>query len=387
VEEQLGRVAGHFEAQLGVLADQIVSRMRNEISEASRLDAPELWDAVRRVTVQGRLSQARSLRNGRAIPERLSDADAEAVHMAVHGGISLSGALHAYRIGHDVSLEAWIAAVDDLPLADDERSRATRSVVRFVLAYDDRLARLIEQEFEAERTRVIGKSDQVRLRAMMDVIEGVSGSAAQLDYDLGLEHVGLIAWGDDPDSLLQSLSKELNARLISAPTPAGFRWGWLGSPSFDSEKLRKLRGLVPSNGTAVAVGQPETGIEGFRRTHRQAGAAHVVASRRAQPVTHYEDVALEALALRDESAAGEFVDRVLQGINGDDARSVGLRGTLTAYFISGQNAASTAAALRVHEATIARRLAEVEKRTGQRLNQRRAELETALRLRSLLLPE
>jgi DNA-binding PucR family transcriptional regulator len=98
----------------------------------------------------------------------------------------------------------------------------------------------------------------------------------------------------------------------------------------------------------------------------------------------YEDVTLEALALRDESAAREFAADALRGINGDDARSTGLRETLSAYFETGQNAASTAAALRVHEATIGRRLAEIEKRIGQRVNQRRAELETALRLREVV---
>ena len=87
---------------------------------------------------------------------------------------------------------------------------------------------------------------------------------------------------------------------------------------------------------------------------------------------------------RVELSAREFAADALRGINGDDARSAGLRDTLSAYFKAGQNASSTAAALRVHEATIARRLSEVEKRTGQRVNQRRAELETALRLRRLL---
>jgi hypothetical protein len=71
-------------------------------------------------------------------------------------------------------------------------------------------------------------------------------------------------------------------------------------------------------------------------------------------MTFYEDVALEALAIRDESAAREFVADALGGINGDDARSVGLRETLSAYIQTGQNAASTAAALRQHEATTGR---------------------------------
>jgi DNA-binding PucR family transcriptional regulator len=61
-----------------------------------------------------------------------------------------------------------------------------------------------------------------------------------------------------------------------------------------------------------------------------------------------------------------------------------LRDTLSAYFAAEQNATSTAAHLGVHDATITRRLAEIERRTGHRVNKNRAQLETALRLRSLL---
>jgi hypothetical protein len=219
---------------------------------------------------------------------------------------------------------------------------------------------------------------------MRYLIEGVTDQAPMLDYNLELEHIGLIAWGQHVDATLKSLAGALDARLISAPTPAGFYWAWLGSGSFDAMPKGGLRALAPENGCVLAAGQAGSGIDGFRRTHRQAGAAHVVATRRRSSLTLYEDVALEALILRDESAAREFVEDALRGINGEDGRSVGLRATLAAYFTSGQNAASTAAALRVHEATVARRLSEVEKRTGRPVNQRRAELETALRLRLLL---
>jgi DNA-binding PucR family transcriptional regulator len=384
VEELLGRVANRFELGLATFADQIVARMRDEIDEVGRLDSPELWAAIRRMTVSGRRAQARHLRNGRGEPSRLSEADVAAVHLAVHGGISLGAALHAYRIGHDVSLEAWLEAVDQLSLSEEERSAATRAVIRFALGYDDRLARLLEAEYESERSRILGRAAQARLRLMRDLVEGVSNTASDLDYDLSLEHIGLIAWGDGADAVLQSAAHALDARLLSAPTPAGFRWAWLGSSSFDAKAKDALRRLVPENGTALAAGQPGAGVDGFRRTHRQAGAAHVVATRRPQPLTLYEDVALEALALRDESSAREFVADTLSEINGDDARSVRLRTTLLAYFQREQNAAATAAALGLHEDTVRRQLSDIEARTNTRVNQRRAELETALRLRELL---
>jgi DNA-binding PucR family transcriptional regulator len=66
------------------------------------------------------------------------------------------------------------------------------------------------------------------------------------------------------------------------------------------------------------------------------------------------------------------------------SRSETLRATLAAYFGSGQNAASAAALLGVHERTIANRLRAIEAQAGRPVATRRAELEMALRLRDLL---
>jgi hypothetical protein len=318
------------------------------------------------------------------MPETCPEGDREAIRLAAYAGVPLTGILHAYRIGHDVSLEGWLESVEALDMDTGEREACTHAIVRFTLDYNDRLMSLLGAEYQSECSRVLGRSDQARLRVMRDLVEGVSDRAPTLEYDLDLEHIGLIAWGDGADTTLQSLAHVLDARLVSAPTPAGFRWAWLGSRSFDSDAVARLRRHGTKDGSAVAVGHPADGISGFRRTHRQANAAHMVATRRPQPLTLYQDVALEALALRDESAAREFVADVLRGINGDESRSTGLRETLSAYFESEQNATSTAAALQIHEATVGRRLAEIEKRMGQRVNQRRAELETALRLRLIV---
>jgi hypothetical protein len=380
----LARVAEGFEPRIPGLADRITTRVRTEVDELRTLNTAELWEAHRRVTIGSRRAQHRHLLAGRRLPEVCPDPDAEAVRLATYGGLSLSGVLHAFRIGHDVSLEAWLDSVDALDLTTEDREACTRAIVRFTLEYNDRLVRLLEAEYEAERKRVQGQADQYRLRTMRDVIEGVTDRADGLEYDLKLEHVGLIAWGSATEEAVRQIARSLDVRVVHAMTPDGLCWAWLGTQSFENGRREALRELEVPEGTALAIGQPYRGAEGFGQTHRQAGAAQAVASRKPRPVTLYEDVALEALALQDASAAREFVSDSLSGLNGDDKRSKLLRETLEVYFRCEQNAAATAAALRVHGGTIGRRLAEVERLTGRRVNQRRAELETALRVRSLL---
>jgi hypothetical protein len=383
-DDMLARVAEGFEPRIPSLADRITTRVRSEVDELSTLNTPELWEAHRRLTVESRRAQYRHLLNGRQLPDGCPNPDAEAIRLATYGGLSLSGVLHAYRIGHDVSLEAWLDSVDALELSTGDREACTRAIVRFTLEYNDRLVRLLETEYEVERKRVQGRADQYRLRTMRDLIEGVTDRADGLNYDLNLEHVGLIAWGDLTEEAIRRIAKSLDVREVHALAPDGLCWAWLGTQSFENGRRQALRQLELPPGTAVAIGQPSPGVAGFGQTHRQAGAAQVIAARRPQPVTLYEDVALEALGLQDAYAAREFVSDALAGLDGDDKRSRQLRETLEVYFRSEQNAAATAAALRVHDATVGRRLAEVERLTGRRVNQRRAELETALRLRSLL---
>lgn len=134
----------------------------------------------------------------------------------------------------------------------------------------------------------------------------------------------------------------------------------------------------------LAFGSEAGGPEGFRLTHRQAATAQRAALRTGATQTHHREVALEALAAADEEQAREFAARELRGLDGEDARSGRLRETLEAYYSCGHNAAAAAAALGVHEQTVAQRLRSVEERTGASVASRRAELEVALRLRRLL---
>jgi DNA-binding PucR family transcriptional regulator len=101
-------------------------------------------------------------------------------------------------------------------------------------------------------------------------------------------------------------------------------------------------------------------------------------------VTHYDEVALEALLGQDERRAREFAHRELVGLDGGDERSRRLRETLQAYFGSGQNAAAAAARLGVHDQTVSYRLRTIEERLGRPVTARRAELDVALRLMELL---
>jgi hypothetical protein len=387
LDDILVRIAERFEAHVAGLAEVIRARVRAEVAEFAA-DDPESWETQTRVVQGSRLSQAQHLVHGRAIPKRLADADTKAVRMAVFGDIPIGALLHAYRIGHDVSLEAWLDAVESVELPASTREPAVRAIIRFALEYNDALSQLIEVDYAAERKRVQNDATAEEARLVRDVVGGVRADLDGFNYDLALAHIGLILRGTAGARVARDLAKQLDGRLLAVTTPAGPTWAWIGRDTFGLTQQAALRDFTPPPETTLAVGLPQSGLHGFRRTHRQAARAYLVAGRRHdKSLTLYEDVALEGLVLREEPAAREFVADILGDLAGDDPRSAQLRTTIAAYFQSEQNRSATAARLKIHDATVARHLEEVEKRIGHRVNQRRVELETALRLRELVTRE
>lgn len=103
-----------------------------------------------------------------------------------------------------------------------------------------------------------------------------------------------------------------------------------------------------------------------------------------QPVTRYDDVALEAALLCDIRAARRFVERELGPLTAPDPRTCVLRDTLGSYLRSGLNAAAAAALLNVSDRTIAYRIHGIEDLLGRSVLGRSSELAAAVRLHRVL---
>lgn len=387
LDDTLARVALRFEQKLGRIAETNAVRQREEIPGLRDVEAPALWEANRRLTRDSRRAQAAHIAEGNRL-ESFPRPDVEAVHLAIRGGMSIPEVLHAYRIGHVITLEAWLEALGELDLPDGTRAEYAMSISRLVSDYDERLASLVAQECQREMERIRGHERQALLSNVRSMLEGTRDDLDST-YPMDLDHLGAVAWGSNASVALGMLAKSLDRRLFSVEADAGVMFGWLGGTyELGDRQAHALRRFSPPAGTCVSLGSPGRGPEGFRRTHRQAGDGHLIALRTGAPVTFYEQVALEALALSgNEANARAFVEEFLAGINGDDPTGTKLRATLTAYFGCQQNKVAAAARLGISDASIPRHLQRIEQLTGHRPEDYRAEFETALRLRAVLHPE
>ena len=326
-----------------------------------------------------------ALLEGFALPVSCPEEVANSARYAASTGFPLAGVLQCYRTGHAVQWGPWLDAVESLGLGDDERRALLERGSAFFFEYADRCSKWSEAVYTEERERLLRGREQRRTQMIRDVIGGAKPEAAQLDYELARDHVGVIAWGRDPDAALDRLARELEQPMLRVAAGRDTAWAWLGSDEdWTQADVRALERMLPPTGTQLAVGGPARGVEGFRRSHDEARQARRIAERGSSPVTFYDEVGLVALAAQDEPRARAFVAHELGPLTDDDERSASLRATLRAYIETGLHASSAAAVLGVHERTVANRVRAAEERLGRPVAARSAELGTALRLHELL---
>ena len=376
-------LARRLAARTDELAEEYMRRVAVEIPEWS-VERPDLAATMRTGARRSMGAELEALATGAQPPRACPEVDAEGARYSARLGVPLHYVLQQYRLGHAIQWEAWFQLVEEEEPDPAARRALLARASRFFFDYADRMCGFATEHYTDERERVLKSREQRRVQLVREALEGREVEPDALGYRLDAEHVALIAWGASAADCVRALARQAGLPLLLVGAAEETWWGWVGARAGDEDLERELHRVRLPDGVRLAVGAPAAGPDGFRRTHRQAVAAQRAAATRPDPVILYDDVALEALAATDQAAAADFAARELRGIDGRDARSVRLRETLAAWFACGQNAAAAAARLGVHEQTVAQRLRAVEERTGRPVAARRAELETALRLRSYL---
>ena len=384
-DETLRVVAAKLSDDIDDLVETMLVRMRDEAPGFDTATRPELAEGLR-ASCYGNIRVALQALGGDRQPPRNSPAEAMNVARATaRADIALEPLLHTYRIGHAVVLERFFALVEELDLSSARRRSATLIGSKYLFAYVDRVVGEVSEEFTTERQRVLRSSIQRRVQLVRDVLGGASIDSAELGYRLEQEHLAVVVTGPAADASLRDLARRLERSLLTIAMTDDTVWAWLGSlRRCERGALHDSVWAQVAGRTRYAVGEPAWGISGFRDSHEQALAAHRVAAQLPQPLTRYDDVALEAALLCDTRAARRFVEHELGPLVANDARTCVLRETLGSYLRSGLNAAATAAVLNVSDRTIAYRIHGIEELISRSVLARSSELAAAVRLHRVL---
>jgi hypothetical protein len=388
VDADIRQLAAWLDSRVQEVTDVVDDRLHDEVPEYFEGIDPGMADVERGSVVANLRAVAHGLGHGRSLPDRLPPGAVDEALLAANEGLPWAAVLRTYAIGHASLWELMCAQVESRGLPDARRVEALRVLSRYLFAYIDQVTGQLAEVYQAERDRLLRSQERRRASLTRELLAGMPVSEQELGYRLRVDHLGVVAWGQNPEAEATQIAQELGCALLITPGGGRSMWAWLGGrPRIEAAAARALERFSPHGGTFLACGEVAFGEEGFVQSHRQALQAYRVAVISGAPVTRYDDVALEALVVRDERLARDFVARELGPLADPDAKTARLRATLRAYFSLGQNASATGALLNVHERTVGYRLATIEERIGRPITRRRDELGLALRIHALIQSE
>ena len=387
LDPALVELAGELRAGIPEMVERGLAQMRHELPEFFVRDDDPDFVEVYRASFRRQLHFIYDgLASGRDLDGREVPAPAlEEARLSAGFGIRLASLLLGYRVTHRLILDEAIELAGKRIADADLRVAVLRETSRWLFAYIDWMTARVTTVYERERELLVRDRERRRRQLVRDLLDARPVEAGLLGYELERDHVGLVAWGEQPERALDAIRDATGLALLTVAGTGATAWGWLGAAAIGDGELRAVRGLEWPAGVRLAIGEPRHGADGFRLTHRQALSAYRIARDGSDPVTWHADVALLALTLQDPAVAREFVLRELGSLAEDDERSELLRDTLAAYFATGQNAVAAAAALGVHDRTVLYRLRSIEARLGRPILARREELGVALRLAPVVL--
>jgi hypothetical protein len=253
-------------------------------------------------------------------------------------------------------------------------------------AHLEKLTAAVEREYDAERMRLQRDPEQRRVELVKRLLAGgpiTQGCVAALGYDLEAWHLGVIGVGPELETALDVLHP--HGALLGVFPQENVVWAWLAIPDRPSEcELVRIRAALPVV-PRLAFGEPGRGVEGWRRTHRQAQDALQVLRAQRDGHVRYADIAILTPWLQDRARAEHLISLYLAPLMSDSSdRGATACHTLHAYFGAGRNVSAAARTLGVDRRTVTHRLRTIERTLGYQLEQRMTELELALRLHRVL---
>jgi hypothetical protein len=330
-------------------------------------------------------------------------APGEALHYArelVHKGYAPNVLSRTYRIGHavlwNVFLSRLSAAISDPAVLGAAIEEASEWTFRYVDALSEQMAAAYAAEHEQwSRSAAARRTEEVRA-----LLEGRSTDAdeasGRLRYELRRHHLAFVVTdGHEPprddahelEEVARAVAKRAGARdLLSVTLSSGMLACWMGGVAAAPAAVPAELCVSGGRRVHLAFGEPDEGLEGFVRSHRQALDARRVSllARRPFGITRYGDAALLSLLTNDLDQARQFVARELGDLAADTDAARRLTATLRVFFEEGSSFKRTSERLGVHGNTVAYRVRRAGEILGHEVTERQLEVRVALQLVDML---
>jgi hypothetical protein len=393
-DQLLATIAGALQARVGELAGALTDRILAEEGDLStdKAIAEALSDSV-----LANVTTVLRVFTSRADPGPLTAPDAAIryARLLAQRGVPISSLLRAYRLGQAGFHQVVIEQISGFDLGARTVAAAAERLSAVAFDYVDRISEDVVAVYQQERDGWVRSRAAARSSRVMALLQSSSPDAGDaertLGYRLGQSHVGVVAWiatsvppGERLPRLERSVAKlAADAGCLSPPLQVAADdatlWAWLPRTSPGPFRI-----AAPPTDSSVflAIGEPGSGLEGFRVTHRQARQAQVVAlaadlaTRRR--VTSWADVGPIALMCTDRDALAGWVQYILGELAAADDGMTRLRETLLTFLATGGSYTSSSKLLHLHKNTVQCRVRKAQDSLAHPLETHRLQIEVAL---------
>ncbi|MGW5720221.1 PucR family transcriptional regulator [Amycolatopsis sp. NPDC003865] len=304
----------------------------------------------------------------------------------------------AYDLGQaamlDFGFQECIRHVDDAALLGAMMRRLLKVAYEFIT----RVVRQLVSVYQDERDKWLLNRSAARAAKVLDLLSENGGPAdvdaaeAVIGYRLRGTHVGMVVWhaseAHDVLSHLESVTGAVleraggQGRPLFVPRDEAGAWAWLPVASIDREHLDAVLAEADP-GVRVTVGDPGTGVAGFRDTHQQARRVHALAlaaGEHCDRVLTFREVGTVALMTTDLNAARLWVASTLGPLSADDENCGRLRDTLRVFLAAGGSYTTAASELTMHKNSVQYRVRKAQELLPRELADSRLDVELALNL-------
>ncbi len=407
VRGYVAEVAGRLHKRLADVASEIHRALEGQMPDLPReAGIAELLGA----SVEGNVdTMLHALRYDIAV-ERVEAPTAAleyARRLAQHG-VPVNALVRAYRLGQRRMNELIFAELHEVDIPDAARVAVIEAMSAAMFDYIDWMSQQVVAVYEDERERWLENQNSLRGLRVREVLAAnkaidVDAATTAIRYPLRWYHLGLVMWypeqGAVGDELarLQRFLRDLGEAVDASASPLlvaadqSCAWGWVSHRAAvvdGGEVVAKVRrfALTRPDSPSLAIGTMGAGVEGFRRSHREAVEARGVAIVAQRPdsasptVVAASDPGLSVVARLGADVAGirDWVTTVLGDLAADSENDDRLRQTLRIFLGCGCSYKLAAEELNMHFNSVKYRVGRAVARRGREIGADRLDVEVAL---------
>ncbi|HUS22753.1 MAG TPA: helix-turn-helix domain-containing protein [Aeromicrobium sp.] len=360
-----------FAQKREAIITELFANISKEIGELA--DDPRLAGLLEASVSENIVSAINFLEGGTSVDD-LDATSAALAHarMLAQRDIPLSSLFRAYHLGHAMFVRLGIEVIAELDPA--HHLPLTQRLLGRSVVFIDKVCEQVGRAYEAERDQWVGDRGGIRQHWVAEVLSGrtvdLSEAEAALGYRFAGTHVGVQMWlparldGVDARGAFEETRRQL-AKVLSPIAPPLMlprderemhAWFPIRTDSMPvGDELSSTLEKTPGLKVQLAIGRPEPGIEGFRRTSDQAKRVKdilLVSAKKLPMAVTYEQLGPVALMTADVDALRRFVRRVLGSLAKNGEREETLRDTLLTFLAHNRSYAATAQAMVLHRNSV-----------------------------------